>query len=229
MTTLYTAVGRFERRSDCSGNRHPAVIVSGKEHIVGIHEMLLWTCLCWRFLEFPGLASLYEQKSREAGIRPETEPKRILDRLLRSGIAASGAGDTGGDALHDLLSDLYVVPAVGKPIAKIAAFLSLTLFDGVAFRKASRIFHHERLSGNEKQILSLAKQTRLSTSEIIKCVEAGICDVSTDEKVLDALYCDGMTTSDNIGCYARLLKTWSSALSAVANLYLKQIILLERV
>jgi hypothetical protein len=68
MTTLYTAVGRFERRSDRSGNRHPVVIVSGEEHIMGIHEMLLWTCLAWRVLELSQLTPLYEQKVREAGV-----------------------------------------------------------------------------------------------------------------------------------------------------------------
>ena len=54
MTTLYTAVGRFELRTDGSGNRYPVVIVSEKEHMMDIHDMLIWTCLAWRVLELPG-------------------------------------------------------------------------------------------------------------------------------------------------------------------------------
>ena len=52
LTSLYTAVGRFERRSGENG-KYPVVIVNGKEHMVEIPEMFIWTCCSWRILELP--------------------------------------------------------------------------------------------------------------------------------------------------------------------------------
>jgi hypothetical protein len=229
MTTLYTAVGRFERRTDRSGNSYPVVILSGKEHMMDIHEMLLWTCLVWRVLTLPQLEVLHNKKAREAGITSATETQITLDRLLRRGLTAVGIGDTDGDALHDLLSELYVVPAVGGAFAKAAAFLKLTLLDGLPFHKAKRLFVKEKLSDGEQRIFDLAKQALLSTSELIKCVEVDVYDVSTNEKLMGAIYDDDYTTSDNIGYYAQTFKAWRPALTAVANLYLRQLILFERI
>lgn len=52
-----------------------------------------------------------------------------LDRLLRRGLAADGSGETGSDALHELLSDLYLIPAKGGVLAGAArAFPSNTAY-----------------------------------------------------------------------------------------------------
>lgn len=38
--------------------------------------------------------------------------------------------------------------------------------------------------------MDLAKQALLSTAELIKCIDLGITNLSTDEKLMDTLYGD---------------------------------------
>jgi hypothetical protein len=228
MTTLYTSVGRLELRADGKGRR-PIIRVAGKENEMNIHEMLVWTCLAWRVLDLAQLEELYCQKAWDTGLPPVMDIQTILDRLLRRDLAAVGIGETGADALHDLFSDLYIVPATGGIIAKTIAFLRLILLYGLPFRKTAGLFRTDKLPPAQKRVMDLAQQSLMSTSEIIKGVEEGAYDVSTDEKLLDAIYYDDYTTSDNIGFYARTFKAWKPALIAVANLYLRQLILLERI
>ncbi len=77
--------------------------------------------------------------------------------------------------------------------------------------------------------MALSNQALLSTAELIKCTEAGITDISTEEKLLDALYSDEDTTSDNIGMMMLTAKARESVTAAVANLYLRKQIVLERI
>ncbi len=229
MTTLYTSIGQLELRTDSEGNRHPVIIASKKEQAMGIHEMLVWTCLAWRVMNITQLQELYYQKAREAGVFSNPDVQIVLDSLLRRNLAAVGIGNTDGDALHDLFSELYVVPVDGGIAAKVVAFLRLILIDGVSFRRASRLFYTGKLPPDQKRILNLVRQQLMSTSEIIKCVDEGVHDISTDEKLLDAIYYDDYTTCENIGFYARTFQAWKPALTAVANLYLRQLIIFERI
>ena len=57
----------------------------------------------------------------------------------------------------------------------------------------------------------------------------GVSDISSDEKLLDALYSDTDTTSDNIGDMMRGAQYQVPVTMAVANLYLRKQIILERV
>jgi hypothetical protein len=77
--------------------------------------------------------------------------------------------------------------------------------------------------------VGLAKQTQLSTAELIKCVECGVYDLSNDDKVMTALYNDDFTTCDNIGSYAKLYRHRRPVLETVANLYLRKPIIFERI
>lgn len=77
--------------------------------------------------------------------------------------------------------------------------------------------------------MALSRQALLSTAELIKCVEVGVSDISSDEKLLDALYSDTDTTSDNIGDMMRGARYQVPVTMAVANLYLRKQIILERV
>ena len=78
-------------------------------------------------------------------------------------------------------------------------------------------------------ILPISRQALLSTAELVKCVENRVEDLSTDQKVLDALYGDTETTCDNIGFIMRSSKSVQAVVIAVSNLYLRQQILLERI
>ena len=54
-------------------------------------------------------------------------------------------------------------------------------------------------------------------------------DLSSNEKVMAALYDDDVTTCDNIGSYAKLLGRQRPVLETVANLYLRKMIIFERI
>ena len=77
--------------------------------------------------------------------------------------------------------------------------------------------------------MALSRQALLSTAELIKCAEVGVRDISTDEKLMDALYNDDDTTSDNIADMMLTAKSREWVTVAVANLYLRKQIIFERV
>ena len=73
------------------------------------------------------------------------------------------------------------------------------------YARAKQLFRKDKPNQREAQVMALSRQALLSTAELIKCVEVGVSDISTDEKLLDALYSDTDTTSDNIGDIMRHL------------------------
>lgn len=77
--------------------------------------------------------------------------------------------------------------------------------------------------------MALSRQALLSTAELIKCAELGVRDVSTDEKLMDVLYNDDTTTSDNIPDMMLVAKSREYVTAAVANLYLRKQIIFQRV
>ena len=50
LKTLYTAVGRFERRTNGCRRYCPVIILGGKEYMVDMQEMIIWSCLNWRIV-----------------------------------------------------------------------------------------------------------------------------------------------------------------------------------
>ena len=76
--------------------------------------------------------------------------------------------------------------------------------------------------------MKLANQNRLSVGELIKCVECSIVDVSTNDKLMDSLYDDEITTYKNIGTLFRICDACNPVLEAVSSLYLNKQILFER-
>ena len=70
---------------------------------------------------------------------------------------------------------------------------------------------------------------RITVAELIRCVELGVTDVSSDEKIMDALYSDAETTSDNIRELMRCSDQRSTVTIDIANLCLRKQIIFERV
>lgn len=151
-----------------------------------------------------------------------------LDRLLIRGVVASGTGDTGIDALYDLLSGLYVVPISESFPLRLATFLKMTLLDGIPMARTRSLFQKDHPNHQERQVMALSRQALLSTAELIKCAERGVQDVSSDWKLMAALYGDTDTTSDNIRYMMRGAKSLEPVTVAVANLYLRRQIVFER-
>lgn len=227
--TYYTALGHFRCRNDGTGKSHPVVIVSRKEYDMDLQEMTLWTCLNWRISDLRQAEQHYDKLARELLPAPRRSFEDCLNRLITRGLAASGTGETGFDALYDLLSGLYIVPLSESLPLRLATFFKMTLLDSVPVSQAKKLFQRDHPNDQERQVLGLSRQALLSTAELIKCVENRVYDLSSDKKVLEALYNDDDTTCDNIGEAMRGARNQQTVTVAVANLYLRKQIILERV
>ena len=121
---LYTAIGHFQRKRTADGN-YPVVIIDQQEYMVDIQEMILWTCLSWRFLTLEQLRRHYEQKVQGLDTAPSRPFDECVARLVTRGLAASGTGDTTLDALYDLLGGLYVVPVSSSVLLRVLSLIHI--------------------------------------------------------------------------------------------------------
>ena len=122
-----------------------------------------------------------------------------------------------------------MVPISESLPLRTATFLKMLLLDGVPFARAKQIFRKARLSEGEARVMSLARQALLSTAELIRCVDLGVTDVSSDDKLMDALYSDADATSDNMGDLMRTSQSREPVTRSVARLCLHKQIIFERV
>lgn len=225
---LYTAVGRFQKKGSRNGFSCPVIFAGQQEYGVDLQEMMLWTILNRRILEAREIGELYRAKTIEVGYDTHRSWEACLDRLHQRGLVVSGSGETGEDALYNLLSCLYVIPISNSTLLRLLTFLKLTLVNGKSFSVAKRVFERHPMTECEKQVYDLSRQALLSTAEIIKCVDKKAADLTTGEKILDILYDDEETTSDNIASLVRCLDSRQPVILAVANLYFDQQIIFER-
>lgn len=227
-TNLYTAVGKFHVRGSVGSMRCPLVTVGGREFILDMQEMMLWTVLNWRILTEDEIYLLYEQKVQETGFMSARSAEECVRRLVQRGLIARGSGDTGEDALYDLLSELYVIPISENLFLRMISFIRLTLFSRLPYSVTKKIFSKDKRNDSEKKVMRLANRAILSTAEIIKCIDQNVLSFTTDEDLLDVLYHDEYTTSDNIAYAVRSLPQCRPVITSIANLYLRKQIIFER-
>ena len=194
-----------------------------------MQEMVLWTSLNWRISKQEEIGAIYEKTAVGACLSSDRSWELCVDRLLTRGLLVSGSGETEYDALYDLLSSLNIIPADGSFGLRCLTFLKLTLLERVSFSAARRLFQKDHRTAEEIQVMQLARQALLSTAEIIKCVEKDIHRLPNEKTLLDALYDDSDTTSDNIASMVKASSSTKPVILAVANLYLRQQIIFERV
>lgn len=227
MIQLYTAVGRYTMEVQPDGKRTPIVIVGIKECALTIEEMVLWSSLIWNILTREELEEKYRRKAVLAGLSPDTF-EDTLNRLENRNLIAGSKAIKGDEALYQLLANLYVVPITSSFPTKIKAFLHLMFCEKVPFSAAKYVFEKETYDKMQQKVLQLSRQTLLSSAEIMKCIETGVSDVSTSEKVLDALYDDDFSTCDNLGLFMRFYDHYREILEAVATLYLSRNIVFDK-
>lgn len=228
MNKLYTAVGRYQLNGS-KEHRYPSVIVNKREHLLDVQEMMLWSLLNWRIVSLDELTELYNSKERGTGFHAQRTVEDCLCRLVQRGLVAEGVGISGEDALYELLAELYIIPISENPFLRIASFLKLTVIQGAPFPVAKSVFCRDRRNKDEKRVMHIANQAILSTAEIIKCADIGKSDFCCEEELLDTLYGDLYTTSENIAAETRTLPECRSVLTSVANLYLRRQIIFERI
>lgn len=174
------------------------------------------------------LEDAYSAKLKASGIRPQRSISDCMRRLMQRGLVVEGCGETDEDALYALLSGLYVVPISDSLLLRLISFTKLTVFGHVPFAVTRKLFRKDRRSANERRVYRLSRQALLSTAELIKCVEYDIHTIHSDSQLMDALYADDTTTSDNIADMVRPFVCCRPVLQAVANLYLRRQIIFER-
>lgn len=228
MNKLYTAVGRMQFKGRSQGARCPIVLLKNKEYILDIQEMILWSILNWRILSEDEIQSLYEMRVQETGYMSHRPLEECMNRLIMRGLIAEGRGETGADSLYDLLADLYIVPISENPILRFISFLRLTLFEGLPYSVTKKIFGKDKRSSEEQKVMALANQAILSTAEMIKCSNLNTYEFETEDELIDLLYHDEYTTSENIAHSVRFLPQCRPVLTSVANLYLRRQIIFER-
>jgi hypothetical protein len=229
MKKLYTAVGRFERRGSPGGLSYPIVVINQKEFAMDIQEMLLWTILNWRILDIDTLSGMYHAKERESGFLSHCGMDVCLRRLLQRGLVAEGLGDTDEQALYNLLANLYIIPISENLFLRLISFVKLTVFHGIPLSFTKKIFSEDRRSEDEKKVIRLSRQALMSTAEIIKCMERKVLEFPSEETLLETLYADEYTTSDNIADMVRSFESCRPVLLSVSNLYLRRQIIFERI
>lgn len=227
-TNLYTAVGKFHVKGSIGSMRCPLVTIGGREFILDMQEMMLWTVLNWRILTEDEIYLLYEKKVQETGFMSARSAEECVRRLVQRGLIAKGSGDTGEDALYNLLSELYVIPISENLFLRMISFIRLTLFSRLPYSVTKKIFSKDKRNDNEKKVMRLANRAILSTAEIIKCIDQNVLSFTTDEDLLDVLYHDEYTTSDNIAYAVRSLPQCRPVITSIANLYLRKQIIFER-
>lgn len=227
--TFYTAVGRFERRTNGCGRCCPVIVLGGTEYMVDMQEMVLWTNLNWRISRKEEIGTLYQNACLSSDFMAERTWESCVDRLVVRGLLVCGTGETEYDALYDLLATLYIIPAEGSLPLRLLSFCKLILLNHVPVAAARKLFRKDNRTASEKQVMQLAKQALLSTAEIIKCVENGIRCLPNEDSILAGIYNDRDTTSDNISSMVKASASTEAVTLAVANLYLRQQIIFEKI
>ena len=221
MMKFYTAVGIMKQKKGEKGMTYPCVEIGKNEYNLDMQEMVLWSVLNWRILSADEIKGLYEKKINELGLGYHRTMEACQYYLMQRGLIAEGTGETAADALYDLLSNLYIVPVSENFFLRMFSFVKLTI-KGIPFKATKRILFRDKRSDGEKKVMRIAHQATFSTAEIIKCVEADKTHFANDEEILDTIYNDEHTTSENIAYNVKSSLACRSVLKDVANLYLRQ-------
>jgi hypothetical protein len=223
MMTFYSAVGCYRIRKE-NGRNVPYIQKLGKLYPLSIPEFVIWSTLLWEVLTYNELEKFYQAQIRALAVK--TPPlDELLELLIRRKLVVKGVGYTGRDALYNMLSDAFVVPFRQGGSKRLWSLLKLTIQRKVSFSQACVQLMQKRRCDSERRVQALVNQTPLSTSELIRCFEKGITDVSSTQKVLDQIYPD--STQAEIAAEEVLASCANDVLQAVSNLYLERQIIFE--
>lgn len=92
-----------------------------------------------------------------------------------------------------------------------------------------KLFHKDRRTDYESRVMRLTHQALLSTAEIIKCVEQDVFSLPSEQVLMEKVYGDSETTCQNIASMMKNSRSSQAVTLAVANLYLRQQIIFERI
>ena len=225
--TFYTAVGSYQMRTE-NGREMPYILRMGRLEPISIPEFFIWSHLLWEVETYDEIREFYQNQSKSLGVRlPNLD--QALKMLIKRKLIAKGIGYTGEDALYDMLSAAFVLPIHTLGKKKLSSVIRLLVKGRITGREAIRAMRPEHLTGDENRVMKLVRQTPLSVSELIRCIENGVRDVDTPEKVITAIYTDEEDTQERMQITSRQADCKTAVLEAVANLYLRRRVILDMV
>jgi len=227
--TLYTAIGRLDRETNGCSRSCPVIRLGGQTYMVDMQEMVVWTALNWRISKREDIPLQCDKLVSSLGNCISHSWDACVNRLLTRGLLVSGCGETEYDALYDLLSSLGIIPASGSMLMRGISFVKLVAGRRVPIQQALKLFQKDRRTDYETRVMRLAQQALLSTAEIIKCVEQDVSYLPNEQFLMEAVYGDDETTCYNIASIMKNSRSSQAVTLAVANLYLRQQIIFERI
>lgn len=226
---LYTAVGRLVQQRDKHNQICPVIMIGRQEYLVDPQEFTIWICLNWRIVRWEEIGKFYEKSAAKAGYSNSRSWEACTNRLLTRGLLVCGYGETEYDALYDLLASMYIIPAMGRCTLRLYAALKMMIMNRVPFSAVRRLFRPRKHTPMERQILHLARQALISSAEVISCMEKGVNNIRWKDALMKTVYADRDTTSDNIADMVKACSCSQDAIVAIANLYMSQQLVFDRV
>lgn len=223
MMTFYAAVGSYRIKTE-DGHKVPYIQKLGKLYPISIPEFVIWSTLLWEVLTYDELEKFYQQQIGELkGKAPAFD--EMLNMLIKRKLIIRGIGYTGRDALYNMLSDAFVIPFRISGGRRMLNVLRLWCGGKISLLEAHRIMKTRISTEAEDRVMALVEQAPLSTSEIIRCFERNITDVSTTEKVIAGVYPDSVQATI---ANEEFMSAYSGqVLEAISNLYLNREVILE--
>ena len=203
MVTYYAAMGRYRLERLEGDVRHPVLMLGGQEYHVSVAEFMVWSSLLWNILNRDALQA---ESARAAAVfdcsMDEELFERTLSRLLFRGLVVSGEGETGAEALQDLIMKTRLVPIRMRFFRKLQVFLAM-LRNGQSFFSAMLVFDRDRLSVDEASIWALLDGDAMTAAEVV--------------------FYAGQTPDSNNAAPTDV----QHVMAVLANLYLKRMVVLE--
>lgn len=225
MMTFYAAVGSYKLQTE-DGRQMPYILRMGRLEPISIPEFFIWSRLMWEVETYDELSKYYHDQAVKLRVDlPDFD--MALNMLLKRKLVLRGIGYTGEDALYDMLSEAFISPVRILGGRKLRSVMRMLAKGKITCREALKVMKRDTLSGSEQRVMSLVRQTPLSVSELIRCFDNGVTDVSTPDKVISGIYTDESDTQARILAASRQSEYRTTVLEAAANLYLGRKVILD--
>lgn len=223
MITFFTAIGTYKFGTNERGQNAPYIQSLGKLHAISIPEFVIWSHLLWDILTYEELKEKYAAQLKKVNA-PVPDFDELIEMLLARKLIARGQAYTGSDALYSMLSEAFVLPH--KPsLFKHRSGLSACLNDAREYLMNLFPNKHESAASYESRVFALIKQTPLSVSELSRCLDLGLSDVSSPDKLIAGIY--GTSDQAHISVEQQNSPNRNTVLQAISNLYLHHKVFLE--
>lgn len=223
MMTFYAAVGCYRIKNE-DGHTVPYIQKLGKLHPLSVPEFVIWSTLLWEVMTYQELEKHYNDQIQALAAKTPSFGE-LLDMMVKRKLIVRGIGYTGRDALYNMLSDAFIVPFRMCGGRKLLTALKLLAKGKISLSDVVDVLKEKHGTNVEERVIRLIEQTPLSTSEIVRCFERGIEDVSTPAKVIAGVYPD--STQAEVANEEFMSEYADTVLEAVSNLYFKRKIIIE--